>query len=81
MTTLADEVEALCPCTYGGDPGPNADCGFCVCCKKEYPHRGDANQVCCWPGHDLARRVGEMEKRLESLGSMKFPPFNLEGRQ
>ena len=65
--TLADEVEALCPCR---DYAKNrhrccgnlkADPECCTCCPK-YAHHEYYD--CDSKAHDLARRVREMAKEL-----------------
>jgi hypothetical protein len=77
MTTnsLADEVEGLCPfnpCAIdklhklsgrSEEEGPPLDFSgpWCShsCASKNQP-------ACYWPGHDLARRVREMEKQASN---------------
>ncbi len=57
--TLADEVEALCPCMPA--PGQKPCRQLCKCYWTGVGG-GEHRVGCVWPGHDLARRVGEMEE-------------------
>jgi len=61
VTSLADEVEALCPCDTGRDEW----CGI-VDCSCMWPRKKSAPQ-CADEHHDLARRVGEMDHKATFL--------------
>ena len=70
--TLSDEVEALCPCrglermddicTQDADPD---DEWRCTCWSRTSP------RPCRSANHDLARRVGEMERFYYNMNTTK----------